>query len=326
MDAPAPRFRLEYLLMVLTTFFWAIGHPLGRIILREVHPFQLAAMNLSVGFLCVLVYLAAAGRFGALFRMSRRDFLGSCFLGVFGFFTYQIGTFSALARIPASMNAVLVATNVVLVVLLSALVLRERIPPLRVVGVLVALSGVVLITFNQGFVLDGRIDLTGVGFSLSAAVSFALYTVLGKRILSRNDPLLVSTLALFAGAVLLDVLTAATVGFGSLRGASGLTWGLMLPLGATMIGVAYPLWFFCLKRLPASHISVFIYMTPTFAVVLSLLVLGERFAWLFWMGAVLVLGGIAVANLRRARPEGAGGRDARRELGADTQRSGHAPG
>jgi drug/metabolite transporter (DMT)-like permease len=299
-EVPRSRFRLEYPLMVLTTFFWAVGHPLGRIILREVHPFQLAAMNLSVGFACLLVYLLAAGRVKDLFRMSRRDFLGSCFLGTFGFFTYQIATFSALARIPASMNAVLVATNVVLVVLLSALFLRERVPPVRIAGVLVALSGVVFITFNQGFALDGRVDLVGVAFSLSAAISFALYTILGKRILSRNDPLLVSTLALFAGAVLLDVLTGATVGFGSLLRASALTWGLMLPLGATMIGVAYPLWFFCLKRLPASHVSVFIYMTPTFAVILSLLILGERFAWLFWMGAALVLGGIAVANLTRA--------------------------
>jgi drug/metabolite transporter (DMT)-like permease len=298
----APRFRLEYLLMVLTTFFWAIGHPLGRIILREVHPFQLAAMNLSVGFACLFLYLAATGKVKAMFRMSRRDFLGSCFLGVFGFFTYQICTFSALARIPASMNAVLVSTNVVLVVLLSAVFLRERVPPLRILGVLIALTGVVFITFNQGFVLDGRVDLVGVAFSLSAAVSFALYTILGKRILARNDPLLVSTLALFAGAALLDVLTAATVGFGSLRQAGALSWGLMLPLGATMIGVAYPLWFFCLKRLPASHISVFIYMTPAFAVILSLLILGERFAWLFWMGAAFVLGGIAVANLSRGKP------------------------
>ena len=304
--APRSTFAIEHLLMVLTTFFWAIGHPLGRIILREVHPFQLAAVNLTVGFLCLLAYLGAAGKVKELFRMSRRHFLGSCFLGVFGFFTYQIGTFSALARIPASVNAVLVATNVVLVVLLSALILRERIPPLRVLGVLVALCGVVFITFNQGFVLDGSVDLVGVAFSLSAAASFALYTILGKRILSRNDPLLVSTLALFTGAVLLDVLTAVTVGFAGLRAASTLTWGLMLPLGATMIGVAYPLWFFCLKRLPASHISVFIYMTPTFAVILSLLILGERFAWLFWLGAALVLGGIMVANLRRAQRGGSG--------------------
>jgi drug/metabolite transporter (DMT)-like permease len=299
MDTQRMGLRIEHLLMVVTTLFWAIGHPLGRIILREVHPFQLAAVNLSVGFLCLAAYLLMAGKLRGLARMSPRDVMASCFLGVFGFFTYQIGTFSALARIPASMNAVLVATNVVLVVLLSALVLRERVPPLRVIGVLVALSGVVFITFNRGFVLDGRVDLVGVAFSLSAAVSFALYTILGKRILSRNDPLLVSTLALFAGAVLLDVLTAATVGFGGLRSAGGLTWGLMLALGATMIGVAYPLWFFCLKRLPASHISVFIYMTPTFAVILSLVILGERFAWLFWLGAGLVLVGIALANLTR---------------------------
>ena len=48
--------------ILLATLFWALGHPLGRIILQTVHPFQLGSMTLAIGFLCVFLYLAAARR------------------------------------------------------------------------------------------------------------------------------------------------------------------------------------------------------------------------------------------------------------------------
>jgi drug/metabolite transporter (DMT)-like permease len=56
------------------------------------------------------------------------------------------------------------------------------------------------------------------------------------------------------------------------------------------------LWFECLKRLPASRASVFIYITPVLAVVLSFLILGEHFSWLFYLGGAFVLGGVVIST------------------------------
>ena len=50
-----------YLIMPVTTFFWALGHPLGKIILGSVHPMQLESINLVVGFLRLLAYLSLTG-------------------------------------------------------------------------------------------------------------------------------------------------------------------------------------------------------------------------------------------------------------------------
>jgi drug/metabolite transporter (DMT)-like permease len=58
----------------------------------------------------------------------------------------------------------------------------------------------------------------------------------------------------------------------------------MILLGVSMIGFAYPAWFETLKKLPASRASVFVYLTPVFAVILSFLILDERF-WVFWWRA-----------------------------------------
>ena len=93
------------------------------------------------------------------------------------------------------------------------------------------------------------------------------------------------------------ILASRTVGMEGLVRAGAVTWLLMLLLGIGMIGISYPIWFFCLKRLPASQISIYIYMTPMFAVILSLIILQERFSWLFWLGGALILGGIVTVNV-----------------------------
>jgi drug/metabolite transporter (DMT)-like permease len=289
---------LLFLPLLLATLFWALGHPLGRIILQTVHPFQLGTMTLAIGFLCVLLYLSAARRLPALARMRGGDLAGSLALGVLGFAAYQVLTFSALARIPASMNAILVSSNVALIAILSAVFLKERIGWQGVAGILVAFAGVVLVTFNRGFTLGGSIDLLGCAFSLLAALCFALYTILGKRLVERNDPLLVTSLAILAGALLLGALTAGSVGLSSLSRAGARAWWLMVLLGVTMIGFAYPAWFETLKKLPASRASVFVYFTPVFAVLLSLLILDERFSWMFYAGGALVLAGVGLSSRR----------------------------
>jgi drug/metabolite transporter (DMT)-like permease len=299
MDEEKRGFRIEYVLMLIVTFFWAVGHPVGRIIVQRVHPFQLGAVTLSTGCIGLALFMLFSGRLKRHGGLRTLDTLVSLALGVFGFFFYQILTFSALARIPASMNAVLVSTNVIFIALLARFVLKERIAPIRAAGIALALAGAVFVTFNRGFTLEtgGRsFSILGCGFSLMAAASFALYSVIGKRILSRNDPLIVAFLALLSGSVLLVSLTALTTGFEEVRSAGWAVFFLMVALGLTMIGIAYPLWFTCLKRLPASHASVYIYLTPVFAVILSLIILQERFSWLFWTGGAFILGGIIITN------------------------------
>lgn len=284
--------------MLITTFFWASGHPLGKIIVREVHPFLLGAVTLTVGFISLLIFLILAKKIKGLLKISIPDLILSFILGILGFFFYQILTFSALSRIPASINAILISTNVIFISLLAFLILRERLSFFRILGIILAAAGVAFVIFNRGFTLDERVDLVGIVYSLSAAISFALYSIFAKKMLERNDPLTISTISVFSGSIFLLILSSLTVGFNTLSQARSSTWALMIFLGVGMIGIAYPIWFTCLKRLKASHASVYIYMTPVFAVLLSLLILKESFLWPFWLGGSLVLSGIFTSNLR----------------------------
>jgi len=290
-------------------FFGAVGHPLARIVVRDMHPLQLALVSLSTGFGFLLVFMAATSRLRTLPAMSVPDIGASAAIGGIGFFAFQILTFSALARIPASVNALLINTSVVYITVLAAVTLKERVPWARVVAIVVALTGVPLVTFNQGFRIDGGMDLVGCLFSMLGAVSFAAYSVFGKKLLKRNDPLAVTAVAVLSGTALMAVLVAVSTGYGAIFSAPPRAWLLALTIGITMNGLAYPLWFLSLRRLPASHISVYIYLTPVFAVALSYLILKETFGWLFWLGGALILAGIVLADLcarRRARAPATG--------------------
>jgi drug/metabolite transporter (DMT)-like permease len=292
--------------MLLVTFSWAIGFPLTRIIVQNIHPFQIATIALGIAFISIFIFLIVSGKIKKVFKIPPRVILISLGLGVLGFFLYHTLAFSALARIPASMNAILVSTNVAFIAIFAALILKEHIAPASIIGIALALCGVVLVTFNRGFTLEGgaeSIDLLGCLFSILAAMLFALYSVLGKKVLVLNDPIIITAISLLSGTVLLAILTSATVGFKEVVHSDWKTLLILFFIGLSN-GIAYPLWFTCLKRLPAAHVSIYIYLMPVFAIILSLIIIDERFSWLFWVGGALILAGIVITNrFASARPD-----------------------
>jgi drug/metabolite transporter (DMT)-like permease len=305
------RIRIEHLYMLLFAFFGAIGHPLGRIIVQKIHPFHLASFTLITGFISIILYMSATGQVRLFFKMKGADFFMSLGLGVFGFFLFQVFTFSALAHIPASMNAVLLSTSVIFTVIFAAVFLKEKIPVLNILGILIAFGGVFLVTFNRGFNTGGQVSLMGCLFSVLAAVFTSLYTVLGKKLLARNNPLTVTAVAVFSGILLLTLLTRFTVGFGLMASADITVWILTIVTGITLIGVAFPLLYASLKTMPASWVSIYLYLVPVFGVVLSFVILREKFTWIFWLGFFLILSGIIITNLLFKNVGAAGNREDR---------------
>jgi len=290
-------FRIEHLYMFLFAFFGAIGHPLGRIIVQKIHPFHLASLTLIIGFFSIILFLLVTGQIRLFFKLTTLDFFLSLGLGVFGFFLFQIFTFSALAHNPASMNAALLSTAVIFTVIFAVIFLKEKISFFNVLGILIAFGGVFLVIFNRGINTGGQVSLKGCLFSILAAIFTSLYTALGKKILARNNPLIVSAVAIFSGALLLTLLTKFTVGFGLLASTGIKIWILTIVTGVSLIGVSFPLLYRCLKTMPATWVSIYLYLVPVFGVILSFVILRERFSWVFWLGFLLILSGIIISNL-----------------------------
>ena len=171
----------------------------------------------------------------------------------------------------------------VLVILLSPLLLREKLTARKLVCALAAVCGVALISGVSG---DGA-GIKGVLFGLAAAAMYAFVVILNKFItgLCAADRTLIQ---LAAATVALLPYVLLTGGFSSLE-LTPSSVALLLVAGVLHTGVAYALYFGSLGGLPAQTAALLSYIDPVTAVLLSAAVLKEPLAPLAAFGAALTL-------------------------------------
>lgn len=285
--------RKEYIFLIITAFIWGTGHPIGKLILREIFPLQLAMLSSSLGSLALLLTLIFSKRMDRASGLRGRELFLSLALGAIMFFLYPILSFSALERIPASVNGILVATSTIFVALASAVFLEEKLTLRNYMGLIVAFVGVsfVVLGSGEGFGDGFSLDLFGCLLSLSGAVSAAAYAVIGKKLMEKQDPLVVTLISSTSGTVFLLLAVTGSVGFKEIMQTSSVVISMVVYWGV-FSGIAYFLFYYSLRRLEATRVSSFIYLSPLFAVLLSVLILGEEMTVLLIVGMVLIFLGL----------------------------------
>lgn len=200
--------------------------------------------------------------------------------------------FEAYSRTSIATATLLYYMAPVLLILLSPMVLRERLTVLKFVCVLVALVGMALVSGIPGASLEG--DLSGITFGLLAAC-FYTGVVLNNKFLKgvpENDSVIVQ-LGLAALLMIPYVFLTEDVSSFSLdgRGAAAL-----LALGLIHTALAYRLYFSSIPAISAQRIALFSFIDPVVAILLSVFVLGEPLSLSGWIGAGLILGAALVSE------------------------------
>ena len=212
-------------------------------------------------------------------------------LGGIGYVGQALCYFYALERISAGLTALLLYVYPALVVVLGAVVLRDRPRPLAVGCVAVATLGTAL---TIGPVAGGQVS--GVLLGLAAALVYAVYILVSSRV-SGVGPFATSAWVLTASAVVMGVLAAAT---GPRLPSSGAAW--LALVGVALVGtvLAVTTFFAALALLGPSDTAVVSTVEPVVSIAVAGLVLGERLETLQLAGGVVVL--LAVGVLARTRP------------------------
>lgn len=189
----------------------------------------------------------------------------------------------------------------VFIILLSPLLLRERVTTRKLACVGVAFAGMALVSGVLRSEGAGASEFRGVLLSLGAAALYACVVVLNKRLgaISDADRTIVQ---LTVSAVVLApyVLLAGQAGLARCTSASIV---LLLVLGVVHTGVAYVLYFGSLREIRVQTAAILSYVDPVVAVLLSALLLREPMTLLEILGAALVLGAAAASELPLRRRE-----------------------
>ncbi len=281
---PATTSYRHALLIVFATACWGGGTVLSKQVLdRGVAPLTLLAIELAASTLLLglgALMLGVRPRWSPALR--RLALLGVLNPGV----AYALGLLG-LVTITASLSVLLWATEPVLIMLLAALLLRERIAAATMVGVAIALVGVLLVLYRPGASGDG----IGIGLTVGAVTACAFYTVLTRRLLLDDgslDVVLVQQGAALCFAVVLAGVVWA-MGITNLGLPPDLvTWALAAASGMVYYGLAF--WFFIggLRGVPASVAGSLFPLIPVFGIAAGYLV-GDRLSDRQWVGAAIVV-------------------------------------
>lgn len=296
---------MGYLYALLAALLWGANGVLTKLLVEGGLTASQLTLFRSIGtaVLSGLVLLVVDRR---AFFLKPRQLLVMAILGIAGVALLQASYAAALGLLPVGITLLLEYLAVLLVALVALFVFRERVKPRLWIAIALVLLGLVGVAQPWAATLDPL----GVAFALFAALTLALYFIVGERQVGRTSPLAVAfwTMvfaagfwALFSGWWSLDP------GVFALPLDVAGQWGsLVVPLGAALLVtmvfgsfLPFVLSFTALKHLSATAAGVIASSEVIFAFAAAWLWLGEALDPLAIVGAAIVLAGIVIAQTAR---------------------------
>lgn len=202
-----------------------------------------------------------------------------------------------------AINLALIGTTSapVFTIVLSAIFLKEVIRPLRILGLLISIAGILYLLSQGSFQhLSAFRFSQGDWWILSGAFFFAVYTILVKR-----RPQGISSLVFLFVFVLLGTIMLLPFYIWEHQHSSAIDWNGQLMAVVVYLGlgtsvVAYLCWNAAILRIGSSRTGLFGNLIPIFSTFEALLILNEKIQAVHIVSGILVITGLVIANLRNA--------------------------
>ncbi|HEY1044543.1 MAG TPA: DMT family transporter [Telluria sp.] len=287
-----------YLKLAGVSFLWGGTFIAGRTLAHEMPAMVAAAARFAVA--AALLLLLAWRMEGGLPRLSRSQMLATAALGLTGIFLYNLCFFGALGHIPAGRAALFVALNPIVTALAAAVILRERLTSRKWAGIALAFIGatIVITRGDPGGAVHDISQSLGVGelLMLGGVVSWAAYTLIGRRALTNLSPIAATTYAAIWGLLFLSFGAAGQIGDVEWAALPATAYASIVYLGAFGTVIGFVWYYEGVKAIGPSRASVFNNLVPVFGVVLAALLLGEAILVSMVVGGLLVVAGVTLTN------------------------------
>ena len=284
-----------YGMLTIATATWGSAFIAGKIAVQSFEPATIAFLRFfgAAILLFPLMWLMEKNRQ----KPTLKDYGLFAVLGLTGIAVYNICFFLATKHAPVIKSSLFIASNPVLIVLLSGLFLKETITKNHIIGMVIALTGVTFI-ITEGHVLT----LFQFGFEpidfvlLGAVISWALYSVVGKVVLRKYSAVESTTYAVAFGTIFLLPFASVETSWQDILNADFSTWVAISHMSIFVTVVSFIMYYYGIKEVGAAKASIFINVMPVSAVLMATFFLGETFTWAHGIGAAFVLTGVYVGT------------------------------
>lgn len=278
--------------LLLTMMVWGSSAVFMRTLALSLTPENSLAIRyavLTVINLAGLLYLGT-------WRIRKSDWPRFLLAGVLGMAGYNWFVNAGFELVPAGIGTLVTMVEPLMIAILAALLLGERLTRHVLLGVTLAIAGAVVLFWPDLFTTGAHtISVRGVIYLVLCCMGWALYTIITKPLLERHDSFTVTAITMLVAApIMIGMASEPLPGLAarlSLR-----QWGevLYLVLGAGLAGTV--MWNYGAKQLSSSAAGTFLYLIPVVAVAAGALVLDEVITLHVVAGGALMLAGVAAAQ------------------------------
>lgn len=286
---------------IAATIIWSGNFIIARGVIKDIPPVTLAFYR----WLSATIILAPfAWKFLHKELHSIKNhflyFLLAAVSGVslFNTFVYIAGHHSE------AINMALIGTtsSPVMSVILARIFLKEKVPLLRVAGMIVCITGILLL-LGKGH-LENILSLSfskGDWWMLAAALSFAIYNICAKK-----KPAGMNGIAFLMTVFTIGTFILLPFYLYELNDKGGIeinlpNAGAILYLGLGASVICFLLWNISISNLGAGRASLFGNLIPVFSSIEAVLILGEKITWIHFTSFALVTAGLVIANIQKRK-------------------------
>ncbi len=282
------------LAILLTVLIWGSSFAVVKIGLQEIEPLMLTLLRALFASIFLMSIILLRREQKVFLKAVKTDWKYFLVLGLIGITLFGLLQNVGIKYTSSALAGILQNTNPLFILVLSGIFLKEIITKNKILGLVTGFLGVCFIVFVGTDIKELFSSETFLGnvLIIASALSWAIYSILNKRVFKKYSPLHLTSIAYIFGTILL---IPAVLIFSSVADLSELSlksWLIILYLGITCSAIAFFSWNYALSKMDASKASAFLYLIPVIAIFIGWAFMGEEVSTYALLGSGLVLGGV----------------------------------
>jgi len=280
--------------VTLAVLLWASTPAVAKLLLLNLDNLQVLFFVSLIASINLFIVIIFQKKMEIIKSYKLKDYFTFAYMGFIGIFLYYFFLYGALNYLPAQEASIVNYLWPLMVLIFATIILKEKFTLRKFLGIILSFVGVFVIGTRGNIFAFQFTHPIGILFALAGAVSYGLFSVLGKKY---NYERFTSMLFYFFFAfilVLIVVLLFSSIPSISITQLIGLLW-----LGIFPSSLGFVFWFSALKYGETAKMSNIIYLTPFISLIYIYFLVGEKILPSSIIGLGLIIGGILIQSTRR---------------------------
>jgi RarD protein len=277
---------------IAVILIWGVSFIATKYTLGEIKPLVIILLRQVIGVIALSLFALHNRK---SFKITLRDF---GWLAIFSFIAtihlwIQI---TGLEYTSASNTGWIIGITPVFMLILGLIFFNEKITSIQLVGIILSFFGLLLLVSKGDFTSINLISNKGDILVLISAGTWAIYSIVGKKITLNYSPLMTIIYLFLIMTVYIAPFTINRENINAVIHLSFSVWLAILFLGIFCSAVAYVLWAEAMNEMPASKVGVFLYIQPFITFFAAWILLNEQVTFLTMGSGIIIVTGVVLVN------------------------------